>query len=334
MQHFIDCKVMYSATIFKPPRWWDAKQRYSYDNETHRRLDFKSWDHFVGFLRKLSKRSLEGKQNAELISPAIFKPNSKRRNENVLAWAGWAAIDVDDIEIAGDRVYEYVTTKFGKYDFVVYSTASSTIDHPRFRVVFNLVDQLPRDQIKHFWWALNSELDNIADKQTKDLARMYYIPAEYVKANNFFYVNSGSAINIDYLLAKWPYDTTRDSKNFIDRLPDGWKEQVINYRQNKLTNTSYMWTDYNDCPFVNKKMLMQFKDIAYTDGTGRYRMLYAMMISIAGNAIEKQYPITAHELVQLIKQIDRDTANRYQNRPLDIEANNALEYVYKHGVMT
>jgi hypothetical protein len=62
-------------------------------------------------------------------------------------------------------------------------------------------------------------------------------------------------------------------------------------------------------------------------------MIYRMMISIAGNAIEKKYPITAVQIVDLIKQIDKDTANIYENRPLETEANNALEYAYKNGVM-
>ena len=61
--------------------------------------------------------------------------------------------------------------------------------------------------------------------------------------------------------------------------------------------------------------------------------IYKMMISIAGNAIEKQYPITASQIVDLVRQLDKDTANIYENRPLDTEANNALEYAYKNGVI-
>ena len=39
---------------------------------------------------------MEGKQNAELISPAVYEAGAKRRNQNVLAWAGWCAVDIDD----------------------------------------------------------------------------------------------------------------------------------------------------------------------------------------------------------------------------------------------
>ena len=140
---------MYSVTIFKPPRWWDEEQRYVYDNKTHRRMNFASWDSFVTFLRKLSERPLNGKQDAELISPAIFKPDSKRRNDNVLAWAGWAAVDVDDTEIDGS-VDDYIRSRYGDWEYVVYSTASSSSEKPKFRIIFRLARHIQRDEIKHF----------------------------------------------------------------------------------------------------------------------------------------------------------------------------------------
>lgn len=323
---------MYSITIFKSPRWWDKENRYVYDNKTHRRMDFESWDKFANFLGKLSRRELNGKQDAELISPAIFKPNTTRGNANVLAWASWAAVDVDDIEITGDIENE-LRNRFGHWTYICYSTASSTSAHPKFRLVFQLSGQITQDRIKHFWYALNSELNDIGDKQTKDLARMYYIPASYANAYNFFFVNNAEPMDVDYILARWPYDDRRDSKSFLDKLPDAWREQVVEYRKGKLDNTSYIWSNYRDCPFVNKKLFKEYISMSFTDGTGRYRMIYKLMISIAANAIEKQYPITAGQIVELIREVDRETANLYEKRPLELEANNALEYAYKNGVL-
>jgi len=165
-------------TIFKSPRWWDAQNRFVYDNKTHRRMDFDSWDKFTLFLYKLSKRKLNGKQDAELITPAIFKPDTTRKNENVIQWSGWAAVDVDDLVIEGD-LEDVLRDRFGEYDYVVYSTASSTDDHPKFRIVFNTDTPIVATKLRHFWYALNQELNEIGDAQTKDLARMYYIPADY-----------------------------------------------------------------------------------------------------------------------------------------------------------
>lgn len=318
---------MFSATIFKSPRWWEEQQRFVYDNKTHRRMDFPSWDLFVTFLRKLSERPLNGKQDAELISPAVFKPDSPRRNANVLAWAGWAAVDVDDLEIDGD-VGDFIRSRYGHWDYVVYSTASSTSAQPKFRIIFRLGKHICVEQIKHFWFALNSELESIGDKQTKDLARMYYIPADYAKANNFFYVNSGEPVDVDYILARWPYDDKRDSKNFIDRLPAAFREQVVEYRKNKLDNTSFSWTGYRDCPFWPKRLADEYVTIS---DSGWYRQMYRIMIAVAGKAVEKGYPLTAHEIVSLCREFDIDHGNWYESRPMDVEANNALEYAYKNG---
>ena len=318
---------MYQLTVFKSPRWWEEQQRFVYDNKTHRRMDFGTWEQFTDFLRKLSERPLNGKQDAELISPAVFKPDSTRKNDNVLAWAGWAAVDVDDITIDGN-LNEYLINRFGDYDFICYSTASSTSDQPKFRLVFRLSGQVEQSRIKHFWYALNSELEDIGDAQTKDLARMYYIPANYADANNFFFVNHGNPVDIDYLLARWPYDDKRDAKSFIDRLPPAFREQVMQYRKDSLTNTDYHWTGYRDCPFWPKSLATQYMTI---NQSGWYRQMYRIMIAVAGKAVEKGYPITSNQIVDLCREFDIDTGNWYENRPMDVEANNALEYAYKNG---
>ena len=160
---------------------------------------------------------------------------------------------------------------------------------------------------------------------------MYYVPAQYANANNFIFSNVGIPLAVDYLLAAFSYSEKQSAASFIDRLPDAWKEQIIEHRKSALENTSYTWTSYRDCPFVNKKLLKDWMSIASVDGTGRYRMIYKLMISIAGQAITKGYPLTAEQLVQLIKELDADTSRKYQNRALDIEANNALEYAYKYS---
>ena len=314
---------MYSVTIFKN----------QYDNKTHRRLDFETWIQFERFIYKLSERPMEGKKDAELISPAVYQDGTTRSNKNVLGWAGWAAVDVDDHEFSGNLKDELIRT-YGKYNFICYSTASSKDGFPKFRLVFPITKTVKRDSIKHFWFALNSELDSIGDKQTKDLSRMYYVPATYNDAFNFIFTNSGgNDINPHYLMSKWEYSVQKDSKNFMDRLPEEWQKQIIEYRKGKMNN-DITYSSYADCPFVNKKLIDEFNSIAHIDNSGRYAMIYKIMVSIASNAISRQYPITAQEIETLCRQIDLETGNRYENRPLNVEANNALEYAYKNGVIS
>ena len=310
---------MYAVTIFKS----------QYDNQTHRRLDFDTWEHFEKFLYKLSERPLEGKKDAELISPAVYQDGTTRANKNVLAWAGWAAVDVDDHEFKGNLKDE-LSSRYGKYTYICYSTASSKHGLPKFRLVFPLREEVGADNIKHFWFALNSELGSIGDKQTKDLSRMYFVPATYNDAFNFIFTNLGDPIDPIDLMSKWEYNDKKDSKNFLDRLPEEWQKQILEYRKDKLDNNSYVWSGYTDCPFWPKSLAAEYITIS---GTGWYRQMYRIMIAIAGKAIERGYPITATEIVTLCRQFDSETGNWYENRPMETEANNALEYAYKNGVI-
>lgn len=312
--------MTYALTIFKN----------QYDNKTHRRLDFDTWDQFSKFLYKLSERPLKGKRDAELISPAVYKAGTTRSNKNVLAWQSWAAIDVDDITFEGELEDE-LRQRYGSFNYVCYSTASSSDLVPKFRLVFPLVSPVEAAKIKHFWFALNTETEAIGDRQTKDLSRMYFVPACYSGANNFIFSNtSGVDIDPDLLMAKHEYSEKLNSTNFLDRLPEAWKEQVIEHRKGKLSNTDYTWTGYSDCPFWPKKLAAEYMSIS---GEGWYRKMYAIMIGIAGNAVYRGYPITAKQIVDLCLEFDRGTGNWYENRPMEVEANNALHYVYSNNVI-
>ena len=54
------------------------------------------------------------------------------------------------------------------------------------------------------------------------------------------------------------------------------------------------------------------------------------MVAVAARAVERQYPITSHEITNLCREFDMGTGNWYENRPMDVEADRALEYVYKN----
>ena len=309
--------MTYSITIFKN----------QYDNKTHRRLDIESWDQFKSLFYKMSERSLKGKKDAELISPAIYETGSTRANKNVLGWAGWAAVDVDDWHFEGDLKDE-LSSRFPTWTYICYSTASSTTDQPKFRLLFQLNRPIGNSEIKHFWFALQSVMDDAGDKQCKDLSRMYYVPASYDNSNNFIWHSDGLAIDVDGLLKQYQYTEKRNANNFLDRLPDAFREQVIEHRKSALDNTDIYWSGYSDCPFWPRKLATDYMTIS---GTGWYTKMYQIMIALAGNAIKNKYPITANQIADLCKQFDLATGNWYDNRPLEKEANNALEYAYRNG---
>ena len=309
-----------------------------FDNKTNTRVDFDNFEKFEKSLYYLStlpgykaKRGEWTNKASPLISPAVYKPGTTRANDNVIEWAGWAAIDVDDHTFEGNLKDE-LHNKFGSFHYVCYSTASSTDTHPKFRLVFPLTRSVKANEIKHFWFAMNSEFENMGDLQTKDLSRMYYVPAQYPNANNFIFTNIGLPINPSELMNKHEYNNAVNSTNFIDRLPPQLQKEVIAHRANKLNENKkeYNWTSYNDCPFVNKKLIQEYKSISKIDGSGRYSMIYKIMTSIACSAVKHNYPITEYEIVNLILQLDRETSNRYSKRPLNTEASRAIEFAYKN----
>ena len=66
----------YELTIFKN----------QFDNKTHRKVSYQSWDKFVDLLYKLSEQKGQkgGKHSSVLITPAIFKADSTRSNTCLL----------------------------------------------------------------------------------------------------------------------------------------------------------------------------------------------------------------------------------------------------------
>lgn len=298
-----------------------------FDNKTHKAMSFSSLEKFEKLLYDLSKqpgykpKKGEFKAGSPLISPAVYTQGETRKNVNVTKWAKWAALDVDEY----DTSFEEAIKVFKPYYFICYSSASSTKEKPKFRVVFPLSNDVPADKIRHFWYALNTEFNSLGDKQTKDLSRMYYVPAKYPNAYNFIFTNKGDLIDPATLMRKHDY-VEGFKQSFTSTLPDHIREEIQKYRSNRLTNTNIAWSSYADCPFVNKQLVMEYRTISES---GWYSKMYSIMVSIAGNAIKRGYPITPDEVSRLCLDIDRDTGGWYKNRPIILEASRAIDYALK-----
>jgi hypothetical protein len=302
-----------------------------YDNSTDKQHEVGSWSDLISFLTVLSQRELNSKEDAILISPATYKAGITRCNDGVLCWGGWAALDVDSHDFTNENLESQLKETYGQYSFICYSTASSTIEKPKFRLVFMLDRRIDHDQIRSLWYALNTEVGELGDRQTKDLSRMFYIPAKYKDANNFIFVNEGNPINTATLISKHPLPTRKSGKNFFDRMPESMQKMFIEHRKNQLSNTNYSWRTYADCPFLSKRTLDSYRATTMQKDSGRYLKMYEVMVHVASNAIKKQYPITVGEITDLCKQLDMDTGHRYKKRAFETEASRAIEYAYRNN---
>ena len=210
-----------------------------YDNKTHRRFSFDDWEKFSNALCNMAKKPGYKPRKGEksnlkpspLITPAVYEEGTTRANANVIKWAGWCALDIDDY----NTTFEEAVKQFCDYEYVCYSTASSTKEKPKFRIVFKLDEDIDNKKIKHFWYALNKEFNSIGDPQTKDLSRMYYIPAQYPNAYNFCFTNKGKTLNAKELMNKHEY--VDNSGGFLSKLPLEMQKAILQHRKDNLNNT-------------------------------------------------------------------------------------------------
>ena len=296
-----------------------------YDNKTNNRLNFKDFDRFETALYKLAEKPLAGKSDAVLMSPATYLPDTTRANRNVVNWQGWCAIDVDDHSFTEDLENELAVVLRPFY-YICYSTASSTKSIPKFRLVFPISREINVTEIKSFWYAINTRLGELGDPQTKDLSRMYYVPANYAGAYNFIFTHIGDYLNPDELMKEFPMQE-KQGGSFMDRLPEEMQKAVIAHRKDAMDNYEVQWTGYIDCPFFPRKLANEYKTIS---NTGWYHKMYQIMVATASNAVKKKYPITASEVATLCRQLDDESGSWYSNRPLEKEADRAIEYVYRN----
>ena len=303
-----------------------------FDNKTNRKFIIDGWDKMEELLRGLSeqpgfkpkKGERSDQQPSPLITPALYKEGKTRANKNVVCWAGWCAMDIDNYEGS----YLDVIDLFEDYQYICYSSASSTKEHPKFRMVFPLTKELEPKDIKHFWFSLNTKFNSLGDPQTKDLSRMYYVPATYPGAFHFFKTNEGKHLNPDELMNE--FEEYRGKTTLTSKFPDAIQQQLTAYRKAKLTNTAFSWNGYRDCPFCKENLSTEYREIVSSQSAGRYRKLYSIMVSIATKAIYFGYPISAEEIQSLCLEIDAENGGYYQRRSILNEAERAIEFALKN----
>lgn len=302
----------YSLTIFNS----------IFDNKTHRKMSFDSWEEVEKLFLDLSKqdgykpKKGEFKKGSPLISPAVYKENTTRANANVISWGGWAALDIDEYDCS----FKQVIDSFKDIRHILYNSSSSTEEKPKFRVVIPFERSIKSEEIKGLWYAINSEFNSFADPQTKDLSRMYYVPAKYPNAYSFFrYNEEAKMVDVDALMKKHPFIVPQEN-SFRSQLSEEMRDKLLKYRTDQLNNKDVKWSSYHDCPFVSREVVNQYRCITES---GWYHAMYKIMVSIVAKAIKKSYPIQTHEVVSLCKEIDNDTGGWYKSRPLDLEAKRA-----------
>ncbi len=137
----------------------------------------------------LSHHDVRTDKDGPLFSPTIYAEGKTRRNENVLALT-LAVGDFDDgtsPEVVRDHL-----ARLGLW-FLIYSTHSSTPEHPKFRAVVLLLEPVPADRWDSVWPALIRELFlGKVDLGTRDASRIFYLPSAPPGTTPFVYQGEGA----------------------------------------------------------------------------------------------------------------------------------------------
>ena len=293
-----------------------------YDNDVQK-YKTDSWDDFVSKMEMLSK--VEGykpsvgeydKQQA-LISSAIYGTELKRANKNVIGWES-LILDIDD----GLDVLERIQNHFKLFSYIIYSTANCTIEHLKIRVVIPLDKFAPVDKVHAIWYAANEWCSGVVDTQTKDKARLHYIPAMYTnkgdKYNHIFISNKGLNLNWEGLCKKWPAPAESEKFKVVNPLRD-LKRAV--FQQNKAMPIFDI--SHRDCPFVYQKMI---EDYRLTPVGNHHTAIYRFGVLCCYQAEKISYPLSVEELADLMKQVDDIDGGFYPETKMLNNARDALNF--------
>jgi uncharacterized protein (DUF927 family) len=174
---------------------------YNNEFDTNPKPSNLTWQEFCQRFGKHTHRHT--KKGAPTWSVAKYPKGAIRRKEFVES-ISMAVLDVDD----GTPV-DQVVAKLNGYLYLIHSSYSHTVEHPKYRVIIPLVKPSEAEQWPIHWARINHWFGNINDPSTKDASRIYYIPCHPVGGEHFTQIGEGRCLNINEL-PELPVEFIRD----------------------------------------------------------------------------------------------------------------------------
>lgn len=148
----------------------------------------------------LKELLLMHEENAEKASGALWSPvtyyeNTTRGNRNV-RFVEALVVDIDGASLEACRL--------DGLEWFAYSTYSHTVDDPHYHLVLPLDERVPGGLWRAVWLELVERLNLPADPQTKDPARLFYLPQHAPNADFEFHEGSGCLLTVE-----WSWDETQ-----------------------------------------------------------------------------------------------------------------------------
>jgi hypothetical protein len=162
-----------------------------------------SWDQ----LRELLTFHEENteKTDGALWSPVEYYPSTTRGNRNV------RFIEALVVDMDGESFRE---ARLDGLEWFAYSTYSHSDSDPHYHLVLPLAERVPAGLWRAVWEGLHQRLNLIGDPQTKDPARLFYLPQHAPGQTFEFHEGHGALLDTDF---SWDVRTVADPVSLRNR---------------------------------------------------------------------------------------------------------------------
>lgn len=143
--------------------------------------------------KRLRKPFVRPNKDGMAWSPTAYAEGMTRGNKNVQMITA-AVFDVDN-----GTPTSYFSEKLSGCAHVIHSSYSHTADHPKYRVVLFLSAPVPAELWPTMWERLAAWVGGNIDPQTKDLARVYYLPSHPPGSEPIFELHEGGLFRMEQL---------------------------------------------------------------------------------------------------------------------------------------
>lgn len=145
------------------------------------------------------KKDLENKKNIDGVVLASYSEGATRAKKNIKKVYAMG-LDIDD---KTDEEIEKALNKIKQYEFIIYSTykhqAACVNGISRLRIILPFNEPLDPQKYKIAWENIYYLTKGLADVQTKDASRFFFMPSSYNKERTFFWHNKGEFLNPEEL---------------------------------------------------------------------------------------------------------------------------------------
>ncbi len=296
------------------------------------------WSEFIsaliGFHEPRDANEKTKKYSTPAISPAIYAAGTTRANDNVVGWAEWMGLDIDNDGPLYTSIDQAVAILDGvPCDYVVHTTMKATASHHRFRVLLPLNRELTREEIKPAWDATCRMFGSLGpDPCCKDLSRIYVAPTLWQARldgndkpfNDFRFRMEGDVLDIDHVVSAFPAPTPPAQPSPSVGATPPRKAQTG--RSVKKAKALPIGQSIYSSPVVTACMI---EDYVNAPKGSHHTELFRFMTRVAGRAKAKGYDITAVDLIALAREVD--AASPLQTNPnrwsrIQEEAERALRF--------